>query len=420
MLSALFNNRWLFKILLTISLVIIGGLAFMKGVSTPVNNDKLEHFCAFVALAFLAHHALRAGFWQQMALLGCYGGFIEIVQYYLPYRESALNDFMADLAGVCSYHAAYQVHRWYLTNHFRVDEDGVDTPHIAIVGPGAIGRLIAAHAVSEGLAVTLIGRNGPLDAHSFQFQGLTGTQPRAIRINPAQRGTASLLVVTTKAYQAVDAIAQAVPYVNRECGILLLHNGLGTHETIAARHPTHPLLIGTTTHGAYIADNQTVVHSGAGETWIGQPRSGPLPDPVRRAINALAETFMPTSWRDEIMVLLWRKLAINAVINPLTALSQLQNGTLAQPEWRPTVDALLDEIGALYHAMALPLSDAEIRTAVWQTIAQTAANFSSMNRDRAAGRPTEIDQITGVLLGHAARCGVAMPQHQALYTQLKQ
>ncbi|MBQ1783782.1 MAG: VanZ family protein [Gammaproteobacteria bacterium] len=88
----------------------------MKGVDSPLKNDKLEHFIAFFGLAFLAHHAMRAGFAVQMFLLFGYGAWIELVQYFLPYRSSAMNDFFADIAGACCYHAFYQVYDWAVQN----------------------------------------------------------------------------------------------------------------------------------------------------------------------------------------------------------------------------------------------------------------------------------------------------------------
>lgn len=116
MLRSLLDNRLLFKFILVISLIIISALAFMKGVDSPLKNDKLEHFAAFASLAFIAHHATRAGFGAQLFLLLGYGAWIELVQYFLPYRTSAVNDFMADISGVCTYHACYQVYEWMRQN----------------------------------------------------------------------------------------------------------------------------------------------------------------------------------------------------------------------------------------------------------------------------------------------------------------
>lgn len=67
-------------------------------------NDKLLHFSAFVVLALMA----RAAFPLAPALilavcLALFGGFIEVVQSYLPYRSFSWLDLLADTAGVIFY-----------------------------------------------------------------------------------------------------------------------------------------------------------------------------------------------------------------------------------------------------------------------------------------------------------------------------
>ena len=47
--------------------------------------------------------------------------------------------------------------------------------------------------------------------------------------------------------------------------------------------------------------------------------------------------------------------------------------------------------------------------------AATAPNYSSMQQDLVAGRPTEIDYITGYILREAQPLGLHMPLHQQLY-----
>lgn len=112
MFSTLLANKQLFKWVLFAAVIVISVGSFSQGMDSPINNDKLEHYSAFLGLAFIAHRAMRAGFAVQMVVLLGYGAWIELVQYFLPYRSSAMNDFMADIAGVCTYHALYQIHVW--------------------------------------------------------------------------------------------------------------------------------------------------------------------------------------------------------------------------------------------------------------------------------------------------------------------
>ncbi len=68
-------------------------------------NDKLEHTAAFFTLAFLLDFAWPCQPWNKskwLTLLS-YGLLIEIVQYFIPFREFSLWDLAADAVGLALY-----------------------------------------------------------------------------------------------------------------------------------------------------------------------------------------------------------------------------------------------------------------------------------------------------------------------------
>jgi 2-dehydropantoate 2-reductase len=67
-----------------------------------------------------------------------------------------------------------------------------------------------------------------------------------------------------------------------------------------------------------------------------------------------------------------------------------------------------------YHT-ALP----NIHSLAVQVIQQTADNLSSMHQDLAAGRPSEIEYITGYLVTQARQLGIACPLNQNLLTRVR-
>src|SRR5690606_13041616 len=83
------------------------------------------------------------------------------------------------------------------------------------------------------------------------------------------------------------------------------------------------------------------------------------------------------------------KLAINAVINPLTAQLRCHNGELLQNSlYRQQLDALSTEIAGLYACLGWPEA-AGLVERVQQVAAATAANQSSTLQDVLHNRPTE-------------------------------
>ena len=68
-------------------------------------NDKVKHILAFSVLAFLADFStpgFRFNMRKALVVLG-YGLLIEVIQYFLPYRDASVFDLAADSIGIAVY-----------------------------------------------------------------------------------------------------------------------------------------------------------------------------------------------------------------------------------------------------------------------------------------------------------------------------
>ena len=123
------------------------------------------------------------------------------------------------------------------------------------------------------------------------------------------------------------------------------------------------------------------------------------------------------AWHNNIRAEMWRKLAVNCVINPLTALWDCPNGELRHhPE---AVMAICQEVAAVIEREGHHTSADDLRYYVDQVIESTAENISSMLQDMRALRHTEIDYITGYLLKRARAHGIAVPENARLFEMVK-
>lgn len=113
--------------------------------------------------------------------------------------------------------------------------------------------------------------------------------------------------------------------------------------------------------------------------------------------------------------MLWGKLAINAAINPVTAILGIPNGRLLElPEARVQAFAAAKEAEAVAGALGIPLPYPDVVAAVTDVCHQTAANHSSMLRDVERGRRTEIESITGAVVAAAQHHGIPTPVNAQL------
>lgn len=287
--------------------------------------------------------------------------------------------------------------------------------NILILGPGAVGSLWATKFQFAGHNVSLWGRSSnsqlllQLDdapAINFANQHLPSVQ------------SADLIVVTVKAWQVEGAIEPLLPYISEDTIVMLLHNGMGTAPLLEAKLPDNPLIVATTTHGAYKPSKELVLHTGQGNTQLGgfnakSAQCSFLADVMNHALPEV-------NWNPNINAALWTKLAINCAINPLTALHQCKNGELAAPEFAIELTNITHELVAVMNKEEIEIDFGSLHATIMQVVNATAANYSSMRQDVFHQRRTEIDFITGYLLQAAEKHHISTPENAKLYQRIKQ
>jgi 2-dehydropantoate 2-reductase len=285
-----------------------------------------------------------------------------------------------------------------------------------VVGEGAIGLLSAARLHLAGYPVQLHRRTaGPFD---FVFQSAVSSQSLSLPSQIQQPYSSILLPV--KAYAVLDAVKQLLPLLSDNAQLVLSHNGMGTIEQLLPLlKPEQGLWFLSTSHGAFKPDHSTVVHSGLGQSVLGALNQAALAQQLSVEL-AMQAALGPLVVMADIWPALWQKLAVNAVINPLTALHQCKNGELSNSKYAAAVELLIEEFVLVAKAAGQDFSIEAIQNRVTQVIRQTADNYSSMQQDFAKGRRNELDYITGFLMKQAEQHQLQLPAHQAIYQLLLQ
>jgi len=230
--------------------------------------------------------------------------------------------------------------------------------------------------------------------------------------NPQFLAGSDLLLVTLKAWQVSDAVRSLIQYLPETCPILLLHNGIGTLDELSQLR--HPLLLGFTTQAAR-RDGNVIVHVASGTTHIGP--GNPQAAKYSYLADTLHQALPDVAWHNHIGSASWNKLAINCVINPLTALYSCPNGELASHS--EDIFSLCDEISRVMAREGYSIPTENLVLHVNEVIDTTGQNISSMLQDIREQRHTEIDYITGYLLRRARANGIPVPLNTQLYEQVK-
>lgn len=285
--------------------------------------------------------------------------------------------------------------------------------NIVILGPGAIGRLWAYQLHKAGHQVALWGTQ-PAGEYCLIQDELA---PITLAYNqPATLEHADLLLVCVKAWQVETALLPLLDKLAPQTILLFIHNGMGALDTLTERLSDYPLLMATTTHGALKQGAHHVMHTGQGTTQLGAVNAqGERCDFL---VDVLNHALPHVLWTDNIRYALWHKLAINCVINPLTAIENCRNGQLANANYRPLLNQLINELVGVMQAEQVPIEPQQLTESIDRVIEATSQNYSSMQQDIAQQRPTEIDFITGYVIKKAAQHGLTVPLNQHLYQQV--
>ena len=288
-----------------------------------------------------------------------------------------------------------------------------------VLGAGSLGSLWAARLARAGMPVRLILRDAArLTAYEANGATLTlieqGIETRlAISAQtfdsdqPIDR-----LLLACKAYDAEQAIASLASRLSPGAEVILLQNGLGSQDAVAAQIPQARCIFASSTEGAFRQQDWQVVFAGHGYTWLGDPQD-PRP-PIW--LEELHASGIPHEWTPDILSRLWRKLALNCAINPLTVLHGCRNGGLL--EHHCEVATLCAELAGLLERCGQPAAAEDLHSEVLRVIQATAANYSSMYQDVAQGRRTEISYLLGYACAAAERHRYAAPHLQQLQHRL--
>ncbi|WLD59106.1 2-dehydropantoate 2-reductase [Salinispirillum sp. LH 10-3-1] len=294
--------------------------------------------------------------------------------------------------------------------------------HVDIIGPGALGLHLALSMPPD--AVVRL-RHPDFSAGSVALSYVDSSTTRRVEtLSLTDPAPIRCALFTTKAFQVVPALRAILPQLDDAADVVLLHNGLGPQDAACALYSGN-VWVGTTTEGALRTDKWQVQHTGRGQTIIGPWRTAT--DSTQTAtdepavMHLLRRSLWASSWAPSTSVMhqhIWRKVIINCAINPMTALHNLRNGELLNPEWVAQWQDIVVEAVAVANAQHLSF-DPEAMVADAHTVMQaTAENYSSMHQDWHYGRATEADLILGAVVRYGAQSGIATPRISALLDAL--
>jgi 2-dehydropantoate 2-reductase len=296
---------------------------------------------------------------------------------------------------------------------------------VAIVGPGALGCLLAGLLKSRTTEEVWLIDKSPERAKrireaGIRIEGMSSVSGAIdISFSPKEVGPCDLVFICVKSYSTDDACKDINPLISERTFILTLQNGIGNVQALNDYFGPERVIAGVTNHGATLMGPGHVRHAGRGDTIIGM-YNGRVLGPVRDAARLLTKCGFETKVSKYIDSVVWSKLIINTGINALTGITRLKNGMLIKHDGaREILRSSVQEAMRIVKRKRIRLTYDDPIQKVEGVCKSTAANVSSMLQDVLSSRRTEIDYINGVITRQGKALGIPTPVNEVLVNLIK-
>jgi len=284
-----------------------------------------------------------------------------------------------------------------------------------VIGLGAIGGVAAGCLIAAGRYDVTACVRMPIERLTLDAPDGTIEMPLSALTDPAQAKPVDWVLLCTK----TNATASAAPWLERLCApatrVAVLQNGIDHVARVA------PLAGGATVlpvivyyNGERLAADRVRLRRGADQDFVvGDDDAG----------RAFAQLFDGTPLRvhcgGDFITLAWRKLLINAVASPVTALTLQRQAVLRRADIQALCLAVLEEAIAVGRAEGAKLAADEAARTLATLFTFSGELGTSMYFDRLANRPLEHEALTGAIVTAGERHGIATPLNRALLALLR-
>jgi 2-dehydropantoate 2-reductase len=290
---------------------------------------------------------------------------------------------------------------------------------VAVMGAGGIGSYLGAMLARAGLDVTLICRGKHLEA--IRRNGISVTSPResfSVRVAASEgpAGPQDVVIHATKLYDLESAARQMLPMLGPRTVVLPIQNGVTAADEVAAIAGKERVVGATVFINSMVTAPGIVSSKSEMNTFI----LGQLDDRITQFKNQCVAAGIDAKISADIRAEQWRKFVPVAGLSALACLSRQPIGPIREdPALRKIYRQAMSEVAALAAAKGIAL-EADIVERMLALAARYKYDAKvSMLEDLEAGKPLELEWLSGYVSREGARLGVPVPFHDLAYACLK-
>jgi 2-dehydropantoate 2-reductase len=296
---------------------------------------------------------------------------------------------------------------------------------IAIFGAGGVGGYFGAQLAGVGEEVIFIARREHLQAiraHGLRVETSKGEiviQPTQASDDPVQVGVVDAVILGVKAWQVTEAARAMKPMIGPETFVLPLQNGVEAPSQLAVMLGAKNVLGGLCGTMSWIVGPGHIRSIGE----VHFIKFGELDKQPSERTEQLRQAFERAGVKVEvpsdIHVALWEKFLFVVSFGGVGAVTRAPIGVIRTlPETHRLLEQCMREIFEVARARQIGLSDGIVEKTMMFLDSLAPSGTTSLQRDIADGKPSELDAWNGAVVRLGREFGVSTPLHEFIYHSL--
>ncbi len=290
---------------------------------------------------------------------------------------------------------------------------------ILVMGSGGVGGYFGGRLAAAGNDVTFVARGAHLDA--IKANGLTldsqignaTIKPAKVTADPASAGVPDIVIFATKMGDTEGAANQLKPIIRDGVTIITFQNGVEGPEILSRVLPGAHVVPGVARIASHISKPGVIEHrSPFARIEMGEAKGGS--SPKLDAFHAVCKAAgIDAILSDNIQRNVWMKFAMLAPFSGMTALTGHTAGPIrTTPGTRALIETAVKEVIAVGKAIGVGFKDGDFESLMKTVEGNPAGMTSSMAHDRMAGKPLEVNYLSGAVVRIGEKHGVPAPTHK--------
>ena len=295
----------------------------------------------------------------------------------------------------------------------------------AIYGVGAVGGYFGGRLAQGGEDVSFIARGKHLQAlrkKGLRVDSIGGdfvVSPVTATDDPAQIGAVDVVMVGVKTWQVPEVAESIRPLIGEDTLVLPLQNGVEAPTQLAEILGREHVCGGLAKILSYIAGPGHIRHSGVDPYIAFGELDNQHTARVENLLRAFKRSGINAEIAPDITAALWAKFLFVASWGGIGAITRAPLGVIRSfAQTRRMLERSMQEIYEVARALAINLEQNTVSASMRFVDSLPPNGTTSMQRDIAENRPSEIDSWSGAVVRLGREAGVSVPTHEFVYSSL--